>query len=163
SIACSKRYTRLVRAPPVRSLGGHPPRGRRLAVATTRRAVYPAAPCRPAARPRSWASGFLDTFWPLVLCIADVDRNLPGGQLVGGVGPQQVLHVLVRGVEPQFLGGAGQDHRHPVVDLGGQLVRRRGEDGEGVLFPEAGEGQQLAVPGAVEVGLFLFGAELLPL
>jgi hypothetical protein len=79
-------------------------------------------------------------FRPLVPGLAHVGRNLPREQQVGGVGLKQRAHVSILLVQPLVIRTHRQDHRHPVVDLGGQLVGVRGQGGEGFFIPEAAEG-----------------------
>ena len=65
------------------------------------------------------------------------------------------------GVEPQIVGGAVEDHGHPVVDRGHQRVGGGGEDRAGLdapgiaspPVPHAGKGERAAVPHLHEVGV----------
>ena len=66
-------------------------------------------------------------------------------------------------VEPGFPGRARQDDRHPIVELGDRLVRRRRHDREGApdgavgritpAGPQAGEDERLAIAAEDAVGL----------
>jgi hypothetical protein len=75
-----------------------------------------------------------EKFRVVVAHIADLVAHRPGFHLFGGIGLKQIRRW--RGfavcVQPAFVILRGDNHGHPVVDLGQPLVGSGGEDGKGL-------------------------------